>query len=95
MVGHKVKLTKIKSNHNNLRTREVIGDCNDLPYVGKGFFMWSAPLVEGSICRIVKTTPIQDVYLKDGVYHFHTENSYYQLECIEEDEEVKKEPTIH
>jgi len=57
----KVKLRKIKSNHNNLRTNEIVGHTECWPpQLGEIFVMIGKPLKFGD-GRLVYTTPITNV----------------------------------
>ena len=81
----KVKLTKIKSNHKNLRTDTVEGFSNSLPTVGEPFNMWGEGLEFGT--RWITTTPVITIN-KCG---FDTANSSYHIDIeeIKETEEQK------
>jgi hypothetical protein len=89
------KLTKIVSNHTNLRTDEIVGFCHDLPAQDQDFLMFSSPLVlaPGSSrgLRVVHTTEVQKVETIDSTeLIFKTRNSTYKLSEIKElaDEKV-------
>ena len=79
---HKVKLTKIKSNHDNLRTDEIEGETLELPEKGKSFQIYAPGLVHG--IRMVTTTEIQFVEKLGNVYHFNTLNSIYQVVVLDD-----------
>lgn len=70
----KIKLTKVSSNTNALRTNEIIGTCAALPEVGFHFVMYSDGIEFGT--RIVQTSLVQEI---NGDL-FKTENSEYKLE---------------
>jgi len=80
---YEVRLVKIQSNHNNLRTNEIVGKCMELPEVGKTFLMTAPPLEEGNL-RIVLTTEIKECsFLKEeSKYLFQTQNSKYELHLL-------------
>jgi hypothetical protein len=81
-MDYRVKLTKIESNHNNLRTNEVVGVTNKLPEVGMRFQMLAAPLQTGHV-RYVDTSPIQNIFkVDDNTQTLHTMNSIYEFEVI-------------
>lgn len=82
----KVKLTKVASSHNNVRTDVVEGVTPTWPpEVGTGFVLFGEGLeVPGSV-RMIGTTPIQEVKpLMSGPdcqeFVIKTENSTYRLE---------------
>lgn len=73
-----VKLTKIKSSHQILRTETVVGDAAELPAVGKRFTMTSEPLDTGMDIRFIQTSAVTEVTATG----FTTANSEYQLEVL-------------
>jgi hypothetical protein len=74
-----VLLTKVSSDHKNLRTSTVEGHCNELPEVGERFVMFGKGLVAG--VRYVETSIVQDLIQKDEkTILFSTEFSEYKLE---------------
>lgn len=80
----KVILTKLCSNHDNIRTPTIEGECGYLPIKGRIFTMVAPPLDESKVVRYLHTTIVQDC-INDGVtYMFHTRNSTYRLDIIEE-----------
>jgi hypothetical protein len=76
----KIKLTKIKSNHNNLRTDTVEGWCRLLPVLNEQFVMFSEALESKEAIRMIRTTRVLGLEFsgKDEVY-FTTRNSSYHL----------------
>lgn len=82
---YKVKLTKIKSNHSNLRTDVIEGTTYALPEVGDSFAMFGEPLdpTVGNV-RGVYTTEIKVCERVGNEFQFVTENSTYKLEVLEE-----------
>ena len=77
---YKVRLTKIRSNHNNLRSNIIVGETNELPKVGEGFQMLSEGIDFGT--RHVWTSPIKHLEKMNNTYQFNTENSVYKLEIL-------------
>lgn len=78
-----VKLTKIESTHNNVRTKETVGDTPSLPVVGEPFLMYSESLTPGADLRIIRTTHVVSLEnFPDGVTEFRTANSVYRLEEV-------------
>lgn len=79
-----VRLTRVKSTHNLLRTPEVVGDSNSLPLViGKCFSMTAPSLTTFASIRYVETTPIEEIIQQDDkTYEFRTQNSTYKLELL-------------
>jgi hypothetical protein len=84
MKQYKVLLTKIKSNHSNLRTDTVEGVVLDLPEKGKSIVLVGKPLIVGMDARVVATTEIQNVEKLGEEYQFVTLNSTYKLKVLEE-----------
>lgn len=83
----KVKLIKLESSHENLRTKEVEGESLGLPLVGTSFVVVGKGIEFGT--RLVSTSPVQSVYLIDAndqrdLFHFQTKNSEYALEVYHE-----------
>lgn len=80
----KVRLTKISSTHNNLRTDSIEGEAAYLPAIGLPFVMFGDALTPNGVHRMVMTTNVQ-IILEDnegGVIEFDTENSKYKLELL-------------
>lgn len=82
MLEQKGKLIKIESNHNLLRTDEIVGSWPFFPEVGSGFVIYSEPLdKEGNTVRYVRTSKVQEIeQLYDKIWEFKTQNSTYRLE---------------
>lgn len=79
----KVKLIKIESNHNHLRTDEIIGYCFAEPRVGERFMIWEEPKFGNVVIREVITTPIKEVEkIYERIWEFKTQNSTYHLELV-------------
>lgn len=82
-----VRLTRIESNHNNLRTRSLQGWCFDLPVVGSSFTIMGQPISEGAVARVVTTSPVLSIENLDqssSALRFRTKNSTYELEVLNE-----------
>ena len=81
---YKVKLTKLKSNHNFLRTDIVVGYTTELPEVGSGFSMIAESLTLGfpMAGRLILTTEVQLVERIGKEFQFSTNNSSYKLEVL-------------
>jgi len=77
---YNIILTKLCSNHNNVRTPIVEGECTYLPIKGRIFTMVAPPLDGAKMVRFLHTTVVQDC-INDGItYMFHTRNSTYRLD---------------
>jgi hypothetical protein len=79
-----VKLTRIVSNHENLRTNSIVGKCIKTPRIHHRFLMTSEPLNKDKDIRFVLTSVVQKVHVKGNKYTFHTENSKYELEMLDD-----------
>lgn len=77
----KAILTKIKSNHNNVRTNVIEGKIYRLPKIGESLIFTANPLKEGEI-RIIITTPVESIKQTDLVYNLETDNSEYILKIV-------------
>jgi len=77
-----IKLTRIESTHNNLRTDSTVGTCVMLPTVGFSFVVLGDSLTEGLDWRLITTTEVTELRLSKGVYYFKTKNSSYTLEVL-------------
>ena len=75
-----VKLTQLLSNHNNVRTKEILGYCSGVPTKGKRFVMSAPPLDKSKEIRVLTTTTLKSVRKDGKTYHFETQNSKYKLE---------------
>ncbi len=82
MKTYKVKLTKVRSSHSNVRTNEIEGETLDLPEAGKSFVLIGESLAFKGGGRIIETTLIEKVEKMDNEYLFHTANSTYKLEVL-------------
>lgn len=78
-----VKLTQLKSNHNNVRTKEIVGEAAMMPTVGSQFSVTGAPLKLDQGSRYLITTPVTDIiFIDEKTYEFTTMNSTYKLEIL-------------
>jgi hypothetical protein len=85
ILPYKVRLTRIKSNHDNLRTSEIVGECGALPTIGLCFTIWNRiPLTEDADFRYVVTTPVRTMTRCGDQMEFTTANSKYQLDVLPE-----------
>ncbi len=82
MKTYKVKLTKVRSSHSNVRTNEMEGEAISLPCVGQSFVLIGKSLEFEGGGRIIETTPIEKVEKMNNEYLFHTANSTYKLEVL-------------
>lgn len=81
----KVKLYKVESTHNNVRTNETEGVAPAMPEVGKTFLLYAEPLTPGATVRYIHTTTIQSVEeLSNKLIEFKTRNSTYRVEKLDE-----------
>lgn len=83
---YKVKLTKIQSDHNNIRSNEIIGVTSFLPKMGERFLMLSEALdkSQGANARYIETSPITNIFkVSDNIMTLHTTYSIYELEILE------------
>jgi len=83
---YKVRLTKVRSNHTNLRTNTVEGETVSLPEKGKSFTLIADPLNPNADFRSVETTAIELVEKMGSEFMFHTQNSTYKLEVLGQSE---------
>jgi len=78
----KAKLTKILSTHENVRTKETIGETNSPPIAGQPFILFGESLTEPGV-RLIHTTPVEEtMLLPGGGIEFRTWNSTYRFEEI-------------
>lgn len=84
MARFKGRLTKMKSDHNRLRTDTVEGVFDDLPTEGSPFALVGESLTPGLDARLFLSSDIQ-MMLEEGERHriFRTYNSTYRLDFIE------------
>ena len=81
----KIKLTKIESSHNNVRTKETIGEAPILPEIGKSFILFGDSLeFEGGI-RTIHTSTIEEIEkITEKELIIKTLNSTYKIEILED-----------
>lgn len=82
----KVKLTKIESNHQNLRSKEIIGNAPFKPQIGNHFVMYAESLTPGLDMRQIVTTEITGVSTEGKITTFSTQNSIYTVEDLDGDD---------
>ncbi len=78
-----VKITQLSSNHNRVRTREIVGECSHHPVEGKTFLMFAEPIDKSKSVRMLHTSKLKSVRKEDNTYYFKTQNSEYKLEVME------------
>lgn len=91
-----VKLSKVTSTHNRLRTQTINGVANKLPELNKSFSMLGESLDSGGLFRYIETSLVKKIVnlpthsRPDRTYlnriTFKTENSEYLLEVLGEKE---------
>lgn len=81
---YQVRLTKVKSTHQNLRSDVIEGTTYELPKVGNSFSMFGPPLNTEASFRGVYTTEIKVCERVGDQFQFVTENSTYKLDVIAE-----------
>ena len=95
---YEVKLTKLSTNENKVRTKEVVGVCAELPKVGKYFVMFAEALDKMYSARMVSTSRIKEIettslHIGNGGigdrYRLTTENSEYTVEVLGDLDAVK------
>ena len=81
----RVRLVRLSSTHNKLRTDRVEGECQDLPEVGRMFIMTASPLDPAGSHREIWTTPVRSIsWLPSKTKAvFQTKNSRYRLEMMD------------
>ena len=80
-----VKLVKIKSSHEGLRSNEIIGQTEQIPEVGESFTLFAQPLEAGDV-RIVSTTDVKTCEYDETTrrFDFTTQNSDYSLYILDD-----------
>jgi hypothetical protein len=79
-----VKLTRVSSLHQNLRTDFAEGVTSKLPEVGEHFVLYGESLTDPSLTRQIITSVVEHVHQSEGCYLFETQNSEYVLEVLPE-----------
>jgi len=83
----KIKLSKLLSTNNNLRTHVILGACVVLPIVGRSFEIISGSLTPDKDYRYIGTSEVTSVNnISDNEYVFITANSTYRLQVLTDDE---------
>ena len=86
------QLTKIRSNHSNVRTDTMIGTAGSIPEVGQVFVIVNGNPIEtdkGQSGRMIQTTEVIDVVkLNAFQYMFKTQNSEYRFDVLCDECEV-------
>jgi len=77
-----VILTKLSTNHNNLRTKVIVGIASELPEIGSTFRMTAKPLNPDTDIRLIETSLVTNIENEDNTYVFNTENSQYLLKVL-------------
>lgn len=82
-----VKITKKESNHNNLRTSDMVGTTSQIPAVGHEFVVLGESLAYKGGTRVIHTTRVSNVKLNmaEKKMTFKTENSIYELDFLDKD----------
>ena len=84
MKEYLVKLERISSDNNNLRSNKVEGTCLDLPQSGRSFVMFGEPIDSSKDVRWVMTSVVQEVQKDEDVVQFTTMNSEYKLVILDD-----------
>ena len=64
-----------------LRTQEIIGEYSHAPTIGQRFQFFAVSLTEGSNTRLISTSEVSTISVRDGATTFTTESgSAYTLE---------------
>lgn len=80
---YEIKFTKIRNNHNRIRTDVIKGITHELPQIGQGFVMLSEGLDFGT--RYIQTSPIKNIKTIDNKHQIFTESgSVYEIEVLGE-----------
>lgn len=83
----KIKLSKLLSSNNRLRTNIILGACEVLPLVGRSFEVISGSLTPKKDYRYIGTSLVTNIEkLSEKEYIFTTENPTYRLQILSEDE---------
>lgn len=78
-----IKLTKVRSSHDNLRTDTVLGGIAAIPVVGDYMAVWAESLDgDPEKVRIISTSLIKNVSVSGSVYEVETQNSAYTVEIL-------------
>ena len=77
-----VRLARINSNHERLRTDTVIGFCRALPHLGTQFTLFARGLTHKDTLRLVETTIVQSIEVTENTIEFDTTNTHYKLSIL-------------
>ena len=78
----KVRLIKLESTHENLRTDVVEGTLEVPPQIGEHMLILADPIDQDADVRYIMTSEITGVLYQPGIWHVSTKNSTYQVEEI-------------
>jgi hypothetical protein len=79
-----VKLTKINSVNENLRTKDVLGDAPFMPELGRSFVVFSESLTEDNDYRQVTTSVVKSIKkISTTKIVINTMNSTYEIEFLD------------
>lgn len=79
---YKVKITKISTNPNAMRTPDMVGICQELPKEGEIFIMLGEGLEFGTRC--FNTSVIKSIVQEGNLFILQTQNSVYHVENLGE-----------
>lgn len=82
----KIQLTKLASNHYNLRTDIVVGTLASPPAIGEPLVIYADPLDVSNYIRRITTSPVTgiiDNFNSSGIVCF-TANSVYDIKYLDE-----------
>lgn len=82
----RVRITRLRSTHDKLRTDSVEGDSMTLPRAGGRVVVVGQPLTPGADHRVVTTSEVRSVFQDNGAFLFTTLNSTYRMELLDEEE---------
>lgn len=70
-----------------MRTEEIAGHTQNLPEVGKSFYIIGYPMTEESAARLLITTKVKEIrnHRKESSLEFWTNNSHYGLQILDMD----------
>lgn len=92
-----VKLTRIKSSHDKLRTDSMEGRSPNIPEVGFCIEVFGKPLTPGASFRKITTSEIMEVeyYSTERKFVFSTQNSTYELDVFGEEDPLEYQRVKH
>jgi hypothetical protein len=89
---YNIKLFKIASIHDRVRTDTMLGVAKKLPELGEDFLMFGKGLEFGT--RMLRTTPITASCRIDDTILFRTKNSTYVALVIDEFDDEADNPSL-